>query len=103
MEYKTIITESAESDIASAVHYLAYGPHNQAAAMRLLDDIERSVASLQETPERHPFVKNEHLASSGFRFLPIQNYIVFYIVRKETCSVTIERFLHSRRDWMNII
>ena len=71
--------------------------------MKGKDSIENSVASLEKMPKRHALVKNEHLASLGFRFLPIRNYLIFYIVRDDKNSVTIERFLHSRRDWLCII
>ena len=103
MKYKIIITEPAESDIASAVHYIAHELRNRSAAIKLLNDLESSIASLSESPERYPLVRNDHLASNGFRFLPIHKYLAFYIVREETRTVTVERFLHSRRDWGSII
>ena len=45
----------------------------------------------------------EELANLGLRFLVVHNYIIFYIVREDKKEVTIERFLHSRRDWIHII
>jgi len=68
-----------------------------------LDDIEIAVDSLEDMPKRHALVKNEMLAGLGFRVLPIHNYLIFYVVREETKSVIIERFLYNRRDWSNII
>ena len=103
MIYETIITGSAELDIAEAVRYVAKELQNLSAANRLLDDIETAVASLEKMPKRHSLVKNVALAKNGFRFLPVHNYLVFYIVRDDKHSATIERFLHSRRDWGNII
>ena len=101
--YKTIITEPAEQDIRQAAWYIAREIQNPAAANRLLDDIEIAVASLRETPKIHALVKNEELASLGFRILPVRKYLIFYIVRDDKKLVMIERFLHSRRDWIHII
>lgn len=101
--YKTIITEPAELDIAEAARHIAKELQNPVAANKLLDDIESAVASLENMPKRHELVKNEYLASLGFRFFMVHNYLVFYIVRDDIKSVTIERFLHSRRDWIHII
>lgn len=101
--YQIIITEPAELDIAEATRYIAKELQNPAAANSLLDDIENSIASLKNMPERHAIIKNERLLSLGFRYLAVNNYLVFYIIREDTKSVTIERFLHCRRDWNHII
>jgi toxin ParE1/3/4 len=101
--YKIVITKPAERDVAEAAQYIAKELQNPVAAYNLLDDIEHAVAALENMPMRNPLVDCADLASLGFRFFPIQKYLVFYIVREETKSVTIERFLHSRRDWLHII
>ena len=101
--YKTIITEPAELDIIRAVQYIAGELLNPFAAEGLLDDIESSISSLGKTPKRHGLIRNEQLALAGFRFMPIRNYMLFYIAKEDTNTVVIERFLHSRRDWIHII
>jgi len=99
MKYKSDITKPAELDIAEAVRYIAIELRNLTAANNLLDDIEKAVESLNKMPKRYPLVKDEFLASLGFRFMPVNNYLVFYIVRDEKKTVTVERVLHSRRNW----
>ena len=101
--YKIIITELAERDVEQTARYIAKELQNPIAANRLLDDIESAVASLETMPKRYALVKNEDLANLGFRLLVIHNYLIFYIVREDKKTVTIERFLHSRRDWIHII
>ena len=101
--YQIVITEPAEQDVALAARYIAAELQNSVAAGRLLDDIESAVSSLEDMLKRYALVKNEILAGLGFRCLPVHNYLVFYIVREETKSVIIERFLYNRRDWNNII
>jgi len=101
--YNINITKPAELDIAAAVRYIANDLQNPIAASNLLDEIEFAVTSLEKMPTGQALVKNENLASLGFRILQVNNYLVFYIIREETKSVTIERFLHCRRDWNNIL
>ena len=101
--FQIVITEPAEQDMAGAARYIAKELQNPVAAGRLLDDIETAVASLEDMPKRYALVKNEMLAGLGFRVLPVHNYLIFYVVREETKSVIIERFLYNRRDWSNII
>jgi len=101
--YKPIITKPAELDIAESVRYIAKELQNPAAANRLIDDIESAAASLVKNPKRYALVNDDYLSSLGFRFMPVKSYLVFYIVRDNKKTVTIERVLHSRRDWMHII
>jgi len=67
----------------------------------LLKKVAEAINTLSENPERQPLVRDEILASRGLRLLPVGKYNLFYIVRK--CSVIVIRFIHSRRDWANII
>jgi len=101
--YKVMVTESAHMDIRESVRYIAEELQNPIAAGRLLNDAYNAIDSLEEMPQRHALVKNELLARLGFLFIPVRKYLIFYIVREDTRSVTVERFLHGRRNWMNII
>ena len=101
--YRVDTTEAAEKDILDAAKYIAIDLRNPSAADRLLTDVTEAILSLEEMPSRHAMVKDEFLASLGFRFFPVHNYIVFYIVREETKSVVVERFLYGRRDWAAIL
>ena len=103
MTYLTFITEVAEQDISQAARYIAQELLNPIAADGLLDEFENAVASLEAMPKRYPLVKNEELAALSFRIMPVQNYLVFYVVREKSRRVVIERFLHHRRDWIHIL
>ncbi len=101
--YKIIVTEPAQKDLRDAVSYISNGLKNNQAAVNLIDLVEKTVNSLTGMPERYAVADDEILAREGFRFITIKNYLLFYIVRKETETVVIERFLYARRDWMNIL
>jgi len=101
--YRIDITEPAEQDIQAAAKYISEELKNPMAADRLLNDVGEAVCSLEEMPFRYALVDNATLARLGFRFFPIRNYLVFYVVREETKTVVIERFLYGKRDWITIL
>ena len=101
--YSINITEPAEQDITKAVRYIATQLQNKTAAQKLLSDTIDAVYSLEEMPFRQPLVSEETLARLGIRFLPVNNYLLFYVVREELKTVVIERFLHGKRNWAAIL
>ena len=101
--YHIDITEPAEDDISKAVKYIAEQLLNPSAARKLVDDAENAVYSLSDMPQRHALVKDDDLARLGFRFMPVKNYLIFYIIREEKKTVVIQRFLYNRRDWATIL
>ena len=101
--YSLHITDIAEDDILSAVRYITNALKAPAAANNLLDEIEKHEEILENSPNIYPFVKDEYLAQQGIKFVMIKNYILFYIVNEDEKVVTAIRFLHSRRDWKNIL
>ena len=101
--YHIDITEPAENDINEAVKYITDQLLNPSAAGKLIDDVEYAIYSLADMPQRHALVRDEDLAGLGFRFMPVKNYLVFYIIREEKKTVVIQRFLYNRRDWTTIL
>jgi len=101
--YFVSITNIAEEDIISAIDYIATVLHAPMAADNLLDEIEKKEKILEETPTIFPFVPDDHLARKGIKFAKIKNYLLFYIINEDEMTVTVIRFLYSRRDWKNIL
>ena len=101
--YKIIVTDPAQKDLRDTVLYISNELKNKQAALNLLNLVEETVKSLTDMPERYAIIDDEILSREGFRFIPIKNYFLFYIVRKDTQTVVIQRFLYARRDWINIL
>jgi len=101
--YHIEITQPAENDIKEAVRYITEQLLNPSAAAKLLDDAERTILSLTDMPHRYALVREDVLARLGFRFTPVNNYLVFYIIREERKTMVIQRFLYGRRDWATIL
>ena len=71
--------------------------------MRIANSFDKEVSTLETMPERYGYVKDEHLASLGFRMTMTGKYLLFYIVDHTAKTVTVIRVLHGRRDWISIL
>ncbi|MGN0528950.1 MAG: type II toxin-antitoxin system RelE/ParE family toxin [Eubacterium sp.] len=101
--YKITVTEPAQRDLAEAITYISKELKNRQAAVNLLNSVDKAVRSLSDMPERYAVIDDEILGAAGFRFIKIKSYLLFYIVRNESKTVVIQRFLYARRDWLNIL
>ncbi len=100
-DYRVWLTQSAMQDLKDIASYLAQERREPSAAQTLVKKIKTAVMSLARFPLRHNLVADEHLAAQGFRKIPIDNYLVFYLVSEREQTVTVVRILYGRRDWIH--
>jgi len=103
MIYKIRIMDAAKAEMREIYRYIAEELHNPAAAERRITQIESAIRSLRENPACYPLVRDEYLASKGYRLVVVKNHIVFYIVREKQRVVSIMRVMYGRRDWMRLL
>ncbi len=99
--YKVLISKAAKGDLKSAFEYIKYTLQNPVSAENLIVSSKSAFKSLENMPERQPIVKDEYLSKFEIRILPIRNYLAFYNIKDTT--VTIIRFLYSKRDWQKFL
>jgi toxin ParE1/3/4 len=94
--YKILYSRVALDDIDEIFSYIA--KDNISSAEVLLEKFDKSILKLGNFPNLGSVLSEDRftLISSGYRFLVVHPYIVFYRIIKE--SVVIHRILHSRRD-----
>jgi len=63
----------------------------------------QAVMSLSDLLTRHALVSNERFAALGIRKLPIENFIVFYVISDKDMAVKVVRILYGRRDWEQLL
>lgn len=102
-EFKVIIETSARRDILEIRRYIAKTLKEPAVAKRIYEAIKAAALTLDQNPMRHAVVLDEPYASLGVRPLPVENYIVFYIVDEHAKSVHIIRVVYNRREWQNVL
>jgi toxin ParE1/3/4 len=101
--YQVLMTEPATGDLLAIAQYIAKELKEPAAAKKLVSKIRVAVMSLSEMPSRYTLVTDRRLAMLGIRKLPVENYIVFYVISEMNMVVTVVRILHGRRDWEQLL
>lgn len=98
-KYNVVILSLAQEDLREIVEYL--NTLEPATAIKYYDLIVSEIASLSQMPERCPLCRDSNLLTKGYRFLLVKNYIVFYVVGKET--VEVRRILYAKRQYSTLL
>jgi len=116
--YRLKISKLYDSDVDSCYDYIRDNLKNPTAADNLIANILDKLIKIQENPKIRPLVRDEYLASLGYRLITVKNYMIFYIIGETTAErvtasegsrsadnehLKIVRFLYCKRDWMNIL
>ena len=101
--YEVNITEPAENDLRDIARYISSQLNAPITARNMMQTMKKSISTLETMALGYPLIRDDRLAVMGYRILPIKNYIAFYIVNEKGKTVDVDRILHSRRDWQNIL
>lgn len=94
-QYKVKIYPNAKTDLKEIISYL--NTLSPQAAIKYYDLMIHKIGSLTETPERCSFVRDVALKAKGYRYLIVENYLVFFVVKADT--VQIRRILYVKRNY----
>jgi len=95
MKYKVIYMEQADKDLRAIYEYIAFTLLAPDIAAEQLDRIEKAIMKLQEMPERYRLYEEEPWFSRGLRWMPVDNFIAFYIPLKGDKIIAVIRVLYS--------
>ena len=98
-KYKVKIYPAAQMDLNDIVSYL--NTLSPQAAIRYYDLLVEKIGSLVEIPERCPFVRDIALKAKGYRYLIVENYLVFFVVKGDT--VQIRRILYNKSQYKGLL
>jgi toxin ParE1/3/4 len=98
-KYTLRFLRAAEDDFQEIITYISLD--SPSAAEALADKIEKSLSNLSIHPWLGKIPNEEELADVGYRFLVVQNYLIFYTV--EGRIVWIHRILHGARDYLSLL
>jgi len=94
-KYKIRIYSHAKTDLKDIVSYL--NTLSPQAALRYYDLIVEKIGNLAEMPERSPFVRDVALKAKGYRYLIVESYMVFFVIKADT--VQIRRIIYGKRNY----
>jgi len=89
----------AEEDLSEVITFIA--ADNPTTAMALADKIEKSLEDLASHPRLGRVPEDPNLMQMGYRYLVVENYLVFYVV--EARAVIIHRILHGARNYRDLL
>ena len=101
--YRLKISKLFDSDVDSCYDYIRDNLKNPTAADNLTANILDKLIKIQENPKIRPLVRDEYLASLGYRLITVKNYLIFYIIGDDNKHIKVVRFLYCKRNWMIIL
>ena len=99
VNYQVKLLKIAEEDFTEIVSYIA--ADNPKAANALASKIEKNLELLCRNPELGRIPRDEEIRSLGYRYIIVQNYIIFYVIEGKT--IFIYRILHSARNYKSLL
>ena len=97
-KYDVRLLRIAEDDFSEIVSYIA--ADRPSAAEDLASKIEKNLRLLSTNPHLGRVPKEEELAQVAYRYLVVENYLIFYKIEGKT--VYIYRILHGARDYSSL-
>ena len=97
-KYKVKLLRIAEDDFLEIVSYISADRPSTAEA--LATKIEKNLDLLSKNPYLGRVPKEEELARLHYRYLVVENYLIFYTLEGQT--ILIHRILHGARDYLTL-
>jgi toxin ParE1/3/4 len=98
-KYQVKIYPRAEKDLWEIKEY--FNQSLQISCNKLFLKLAEYLKKLESYPLLFPSVKDPILAAQGYRFISIDNYLIFYVIADDI--VQIHRFLYARRDYASLL
>ena len=96
--YQVIYSPEALDDIRKIYSYIAYELQVPDTALNQVNRIRKEIRSLDFMPMRYSNLDWEPWKSMQMHKVPVDNYIVFYLVDSNLYTVTIIRIVYGGQD-----
>lgn len=97
--YNIRIYKKAQDDLEEIVKYL--NQFYPVTAIKYYDLVIAEISKLSINPKRCALVREEALRRKGYRYLLVENYIVFFVIRETT--VQVRRILYNKQQYKNFL
>lgn len=98
MSYGIRYAADAVEDLREIYGYIAGVLHAPETAAKLVGRIRTEIRSLDGMPDRYATVEWEPWHAMGMRRLPVERFVVYYLVDHQEETVTVVRVLYGGRD-----
>ncbi len=98
-KYRVRLLSIAEEDFSEIIAYIA--SENINAAEKIANRIEKNFELLSINPKLGRLPRDEEIRNLGYRYLIVQNYLIFYKIEGRT--IFVHRILHGARDYKSLL
>lgn len=98
-KYQVRLLSIAEEDFTEIISFIA--ADNTTAADAIANKIEKNLELLSENRNLGRIPREEEIRSLGYRYLIVQNYLIFYTIEERT--IFIHRILHGARNYRSLL
>ena len=98
-KYQIRLLRIAEEDFTEILKFIA--DDNPTAAESIATEIEKNLELLSDNPHLGRIPRDEEIKNLGYRYIIVQNYIIFYTIEGRT--VLIHRIIHGARNYKSLI
>ncbi len=95
-KYNVKLLRIAEDDLLEIVNYIS--ADRPSAADALATKIEKNFKLLSKNPHLGRVPKEDELTRLHYRYLVVENYLIFYTIERQT--IYVHRMLHGARDYL---
>ena len=96
MKYRVILSDRAKEMLGMHIRFLAQV--NKTAATKLKSRMVEEMRSLQDMPQRYPFLNENYIPANKYHKLYVENwYLVLYQIKDDT--VYVDWIVDCRQDY----
>jgi toxin ParE1/3/4 len=95
IKYKIIYLPIAVKDLQAIFDYIFID--KPSVAQKFLKNMDQTILKLSSFPDLGLIPKDTYLKSKGYKILIVDNYLIFYLFKKNT--IEIQRILHGKRKY----
>jgi mRNA-degrading endonuclease RelE of RelBE toxin-antitoxin system len=101
--FELTFSEKINADIISSINYIKDTLKAPMVARQHMEELKKKYNVLKKNLFSRPLVRNKYLALKGIRFIMVKKYMLMYKIDEENNTVFLYRFIHCRRDWINLL
>lgn len=98
MIFNVVYSSEARQDLRDIYEYIAYELLEPDIAAGQTNRIMKAARSLEQMTMRHRLYEEELWHSLGLRFVPVDNFLIFYLPDETNNVVNIIRIMYGGRD-----
>lgn len=97
-KYTVRLVRAAEDDFTEIISYIA--AERPEAVEALAQKIEKHLRLLATNPYLGRVPRDAALVDLGYRYLVVENYLIFYVIEDRT--IFVHRIVHGARDYLGL-